>query len=1200
MAVDEQLPPVTSENGSEAPAEEVLGLDAEDLQDHCIDLLRQGLTRREFAGELAQLIGETAGSRAVAVLSYTRRKHRLAMLGAYALSDEASAALEGGLQYSWDIPIRGLRNRRISVIEAAHRNPFVPEPIKAISPDDLVIACIPVYHENLPTAVVLLFNTSERQPSDDDLHALATMLRVGARGLREGVGLVTAPDAAEDDEIDVFADDALGRSGALAPDVRHEEVGELRRGLGALQEQRDALSARLERADEELQRLRVEVERNGKTVRTLTSSRQTLAQERDRLKTDLEEIERSRESELSELRAEVSSLEDRLLVAESDRLRHQRAAEQLRSAREQSVMALERERDSLLERVRAAESSTAAVQGALGSVREDRDRLNTQVETLTRQLEASHSGADTLRSRSEQEIASLAAERDGWKEQLATLQGEAARRAEEIRTLERSVREIQAARDASSEQLGGVREELARLSALHGEALERSRLAEAARAAALAESESVRETLAAERAEARQTEQTLRGEVEGAHATLEKAIASSSTLQARAVDLERQIAERDGQIARLQQERELVGEDAETVRRTIADHESEARRQVEALTAERDVLVARAAQAEQSLSGESERAQAETRRAASLKERVGQFQQSLAQAEAQRTALRGQLAQAQTEIDALRGQSTDRGELAHQVSELSGRVIEQEKLLSAARDEARQLAQQLGATEKQRAALAKGLQQANRERSQIGAATERDREGLREAVEQLRADRERLERERLEQGAAAQAERTVHAATVAEMQSTLEQLRAERDRAMAERHQHMASIAAAQVESDARATQALQDTQGLARRLAERERRIDELSDLLRQRDAVLERAQEERRNHTEMMQAAESALVDLRRELDAIRDERRRESQEHVERLEQIERAHKQEIQSLQQAAAERESKARPAAVVGLEGRRVARHESPLIIERSTRSGAVVESVIGAEAPAIELATKVVEGEIIVLDRGALGEDAVAVLKGAGLEARGVEPTDAGLDSLALRPMGGILLNVAPGPPAWELIRKLRERTATRDVPILAYLMNPESANGFCFGRCDFGLWPNDLSQLVETLRRLRPMVRRILVASSDVEALGRVREPLAKAHISASNVLDGKQARELGHSLQPEAAVLHFSPTCSDIARALSSYRQIEATRDLPLLLMLDKTGSARESIFFQAASRELLRTGRFDFSQLAEELIRLRTPK
>jgi hypothetical protein len=166
--------------------------------------------------------------------------------------------------------------------------------------------------------------------------------------------------------------------------------------------------------------------------------------------------------------------------------------------------------------------------------------------------------------------------------------------------------------------------------------------------------------------------------------------------------------------------------------------------------------------------------------------------------------------------------------------------------------------------------------------------------------------------------------------------------------------------------------------------------------------------------------------------------------------------------------------------------------------------------------------------------------------------------------------------------------------------VPILAYLMNPEAAHGFCFGRCEFGLWPDDLARLVEVLRRMRPMVRRVLVASSDVEALGRAREPFAKAHISASNVLDGKQARDLGHSLQPEAAVLHFSPTCSDIARALATYRQIEATRDLPLVLLLDKTGSARESIFFQAASRELLRTGQFDFSQLADELVRLRTPK
>src|SRR5262249_28186120 len=160
----------------------------------------------------------------------------------------------------------------------------VPKGVVAISPDDLTIACIPVYHENLPAAVVLLFNTSTRSLSDADLHAITLAVRVGARGLRDGADTIAGPSAGADTD-DAFPADA---GAAPQPDVAEidvEELSHLRRGFSSLQEQKDALTARIERAEEELSRARSEVERSAQTVRSLTASRQALAQERDRLKT---------------------------------------------------------------------------------------------------------------------------------------------------------------------------------------------------------------------------------------------------------------------------------------------------------------------------------------------------------------------------------------------------------------------------------------------------------------------------------------------------------------------------------------------------------------------------------------------------------------------------------------------------------------------------------------------------------------------------------------------------------------------------------------------------------------------------------------------------------------------------------------------------------------------------------------------------
>ena len=171
-----------------------------------------------------------------------------------------------------------------------------------------------------------------------------------------------------------------------------------------------------------------------------------------------------------------------------------------------------------------------------------------------------------------------------------------------------------------------------------------------------------------------------------------------------------------------------------------------------------------------------------------------------------------------------------------------------------------------------------------------------------------------------------------------------------------------------------------------------------------------------------------------------------------------------------------------------------------------------------------------------------------------------------------------------------------LRERVGTRGVPILAYAMAPGASAGFCLGRADFGLWPMDPHQMTERLRRLQPKLTRLLTVSADIDGFGRLREPLSKARISTSMVLDGKQALEFASMVQPEAAVLHLSPGCPGIARAIAGLRANEATRDLPLLVLMDKTATSGEDAFYTTSVRQLLSKTEFRFSNLPEEIARV----
>jgi DNA-binding response OmpR family regulator len=232
----------------------------------------------------------------------------------------------------------------------------------------------------------------------------------------------------------------------------------------------------------------------------------------------------------------------------------------------------------------------------------------------------------------------------------------------------------------------------------------------------------------------------------------------------------------------------------------------------------------------------------------------------------------------------------------------------------------------------------------------------------------------------------------------------------------------------------------------------------------------------------------------------------------------------------------------------------------------------------------------------LVLLDEGSLRDDARAALKGAGFEVVTLPPTEAGVDELVRRKVKCVMLNLGGGAAAWHTLRVLRERVGSRALPILAYVMTKDAPAGFCLGRADLSLWPMDPGRLIERLGRLRPKLKRLLALSADVDGMGRLREPLARARISTSIVLDGKQALEFAAMVDPEAAILHFSPTCPSATRALVGLRTTEATRDLPVMLLIDKNAAAREDAFFTAATVQLLSKPAFQFTNLPEEIARV----
>jgi CheY-like chemotaxis protein len=238
-----------------------------------------------------------------------------------------------------------------------------------------------------------------------------------------------------------------------------------------------------------------------------------------------------------------------------------------------------------------------------------------------------------------------------------------------------------------------------------------------------------------------------------------------------------------------------------------------------------------------------------------------------------------------------------------------------------------------------------------------------------------------------------------------------------------------------------------------------------------------------------------------------------------------------------------------------------------------------------GATSPALEVLAAVdaaAGGDCILLDGEGIGTAAVRQLAEFGHRVSALTPTPEVPDALKDRPVACAAVNLA-SVNAWTLLRHLRNGSGLPRMPLVAYALTADSPKGFWFGSVDFASLPVAQINLVEMLNRMMPSVKRVIAMSNDIDVMSDVRTQLTAARISTAVVLDGRQALDLVPTVRPEAAVLHLSPSCADVFRAIAGLRSAEITRNIPIIFLLDAEAQPREEAFLTAGLRTL--SGRGD---------------
>lgn len=261
---------------------------------------------------------------------------------------------------------------------------------------------------------------------------------------------------------------------------------------------------------------------------------------------------------------------------------------------------------------------------------------------------------------------------------------------------------------------------------------------------------------------------------------------------------------------------------------------------------------------------------------------------------------------------------------------------------------------------------------------------------------------------------------------------------------------------------------------------------------------------------------------------------------------------------------------------------------DSVLVIERAVAPEGAASDAVTDLVAAVESG---VGGEIIVLDDGEVAAAATQYLAKIGRRAGTLPASPTAAAALAARAVCAAL-NLA-APDAMALVRNLRGASGGAHLPLAGYVTFAEAGKGFWLGAVDFALLPAGQADLAVRLNRLAPRVRRVIGMSNDIDIMSDVRQQLAAVGISTAVVLDGRQAIDLVPTIRPNAAILHLSPSCTDVFRAIAGLRAADVSREIPLLFLLDAVPQPREAAFLAAGLRTLTTRGELRPEALGEML-------
>ncbi len=582
---------------------------------------------------------------------------------------------------------------------------------------------------------------------------------------------------------------------------------------------------------------------------------------------------------------------------------------------------------------------------------------------------------------------------------------------------------------------------------------------------------------------------------------------------------------------------------------------------------------------------------------------ISELREQIEQTDRDRTGLSQQIA-------ALKRVEEERDKLLARVEELEGetRTTKQSKQhleedLAQLKKQAEQLDIEKGALEMRIEVLAESEQNLTREKNEATAQLELQEETFQRQLSSSQQNLEKKQKELDEALASAQSEA---ANALARVQRELEQANEDKERLTgqlqsAREDESVRDELLATAEEEQRSL--TEEVEGLRR---EKETLVGQLesakADLAASSDLAGETESKLGELEKELRQLREGELVTLRKELESVTQARaeleeslaeaqERHSLESVDLQDRLALA-QQEKEELAQSLAEKDQLLQSAehGLTAIDIDDDMEGEDDLLeIDRSGIPDD--EEVEGETIGDVEPIPERPEA-IVLLDDAELIAAAARELSAIGHQVTALRPEPDAAAELAQNPFACAAINLA-APSAWPTLRKMRNGAGVPHSPMIAYALGQNADKGFWLGPVDFATLPISETDINQVIGAMVPNLRRVIAMSHDFDIMEEVRAQMTAKKVSTAVVLDGRQVLDLVPTVKPQAAILHMSPNCTDVFRAVAGLRSQEETREIPILFLLDEEAQPREESFVTAGIRMLSGRGTLVPDQLPSSL-------